>query len=207
MVMVDLKQHKRSTPHIQSKRKVLKLEDCNEKSIFDLSIYENEYFNTRFWKFIDLANENNGRKIKDNSKRFKELKKVILNIYLHLVMKIIIDTLLKGDKIIMFKKIFSMHITSLPTFKKFASKIRYKYIHAYSGVYPVIRVSLSERVMYSVSIVKRVHNRVMRLDAFYYPLMSSMISHKIKNENLKLNKEWATVLRSKKIKYESINHT
>jgi hypothetical protein len=34
-----------------------------------------------------------------------------------------------------------------------------------------------------------------------------MISHKIKNENLKLNKEWATVLRSKKIKYESINHT
>jgi len=175
--------------------------DVNEQDIFDLSIYENEYFNTRFWKFINAANEENGRKIADNSKRFKELKKVILNIYLKVLMQIVVDIILSGDRVFMFKRVFSMHLTGLPTFKKFASKVKYKYIHDFKGVYPVIRVAISERVMYSVSIIKRVHNRVMRLDAFYMPKMSSMISHKIINENLKLSNEWATVIRSNKSNY------
>jgi hypothetical protein len=208
--MVDLKDHKKGRVYIQDKSVALRLTEknnVNNKDVFDLSIYNNEYFDTRFWKFIDCANEENGRKIVNNSKRYKELKKVILNIYLRVFMTIVIDTLLNGDRIFMFKKTFYMHLTALPTFKKFAGKVKYKYIHDFKGVYPVLRVAISERVLYSVSIIRKVHNRVMRLDAFYKAHMSSMISHKIVNENLKLSNEWATVIRSNKINYVNRNNT
>lgn len=200
--MVDLKNHKKSRPLILDKRKKLCLIDnVYERSIFDLSIYDNEYFDTRFAKFIKRLNERNGRKIVAGSLRGKALKAVILNTYLRIALKIIVDTILNGDKIFFFKKIISIHLTELPTFRKFASKIKYKYIHQFDGVYPVLRVAISERVMYSISILKKVHNRGMRLNAFYYSHMSSMISYKIINDNLKLSKEWATVIRTNKIKY------
>jgi len=208
--MVDLKDHKKSTLYIKDKSRGLRLtkkDNANIKDIFDLSIYENEYFNSRFWKFIQIANEDNGRKIVDDSERYRELKKVMLNIYLRVMMKIVIDTILKGDKIFMFKKTFAMHLTALPTFKKLAGKVKYKYIHEYKGVYPVLRVSISERVLYSISILKKVHNKVMRLDAFYKPHMSAMISHKIINDNLKISNTWATVIRTNKINYVERNHT
>lgn len=201
MEMVDLKDHKKSKIRITDKRRRLKLIDnVVEANIFDENIYENDYFDDRLWKLVDRLNKRNGRKMKKGSINFRVLKKAILSVYLKLALKLIIDTLMKGERIILFKYVFAMHITELPTFRKFGSFLKYKYIHAFNGVYPVIRVAIGQRLLYSMAIMKKVHHRVMRLDAFYYKEMSSMISYKIEVDRMKFSKEWETIINSKKLK-------
>jgi len=201
--MKDLSSHKKGPLLIKNKRKILKLtkeHDVNEQNIFDHAIYDNDYFGDRYWKFINYNNEKNGRRLTRDSAAYKKLRITIMNTYLKVALTLIMDTLLRGERIVFFKHIMSLYLTSLPTFKMLSGKLKYKYIHAFQGTYPVIRPAIGERVIYAVSILRRIHNKAMRIDAFYYPTMSQMISHKLINENLKLSLEWESILSSKKLK-------
>ena len=123
------------------------------------------------------------------------VKSAVIGAYVKVLIRILVDQLIKGNKIVLFNSFMSMHIANLPPHRRLGN-VPYKYYRYYNGVYPVIRVAISPRVLYPISIKRRVHNRVMRIDAFYTPLMSRMISHRIKEKRQAYSDKWATILKS-----------
>ena len=201
--MEQLLSHKEKAARVLDKKKRLNLTkefDVKEGDINDFAVYDNDYFNDRYWKFIKKTKDRTGRRMEKDSVLYNNIKIVILHAYMKVFLRIVIDTILKGEKIVFFKQVITMHLTGLPSFRKYSNKIKYKYIHQWNGVYPVLRVAISPLVVYPLSIKRRIHNKAMRIDAFYKLKMSRMISYKMEEDNLKLSGEWNTIIDTKLLK-------
>jgi len=196
----DTADHPKGIVYIKDKRKKLRLTEQDgaiEKNIIDKEFFETEDFNNRFHLFMEKVLSRNNKRLKRDSVRYRQVRRVIIGIYARVLVRILLDQLLKGNRILFYNSFMSMHITQLPTHRKLGN-VPYKYFRKLRGIYPVIRVAISPIILFPRAIKKRVHHRVMRIDAFYTPLMSGMISHKIEKERMIFSKEWYTILKKQK---------
>ena len=199
----DLKQHDRGKIYIKDPTGWLRLrkkDGATIKYADDLSLYDTEGFNDRYHRFIEKVAKRDNRKIKRDSLVYQKIKTTVIKTYIRVLIKILVDQMLKGNKVLWHEHVFSMHIGNMTPKHWYRRVLRYRYIRAFKGQFPIIVLAVSTRILYSMRTNKQKRTSekkgLLFLHAFYKKEMSKMISHKIVNDKQKYSDDWNTILKS-----------
>ena len=148
-------------------------------------------------KFMDRVIANNGKKTKKGSQDYMAAGKVIIRLYAKSLISVMVNLLLRGDKVIFYKHGFTAHLTPLPTYRKINGK-GYEYYRGLKGVYPIIRVAMNPFFIIPIAIRQRIDNKALRIDATYTQRFSKMVTHEITKNNRQYSEEWRTLIKFNK---------
>jgi len=167
----------------------------------DLALYDNGEFNPRYLRFVKLAREANGKSPKLNfeTKKYQEITKTTLGIYFRALLNVHVQNILIGNRILFSYHILSFHISDYRKDKLWIRKIKYKYIQAFRGIFPVLSVGVKPRILGMTAGRLKTEVEAVKLYAYFTNKMSRMISYQIINENTKYNQDWYKIFKKHKV--------
>lgn len=124
------------------------------------------------------------RNIQPGSQRFEKMYRAILRAYMRVLTKIIMDTVLNGDRLFIGKKLMSFHLFDMPSYFR-VFRLAYKYHHKIRGAYPVLKTAVHRSRIRAISISRATNPIAFLLNTGVSKRMSGMITHKIVNEGVK----------------------
>jgi len=159
------------------------LRDPKEIYVQGESFREDERIQNGFNKVILDAAARNKKKLKKGSVRYNKLFAAVVRAYLRVLTKVIVETVVGGDRIFIGKKLLSFHIFNMPPYFS-AYKIRYKYHRKLRGDFPILRVGIHKHRLKMISIGRQTHENAFLINSGIRREMSSMITHKIIKEKI-----------------------
>ncbi len=171
--------------------------------VTDMKFYDNPYFIDRYHKFFERTKKKESR-LKKGSLIYNNLMRAIILSYIKTLIKIIVNEIVNGNKII-YSSTFSFMVSSMRTDRRLVKKLKYKYIHEYKGQFPLLRIGTFRYFLIQKSKEHNCSLMAMYISGFLGNITNRMVAHKIIKENIKYSKEWQPILeiKSKWINYKS----
>ena len=130
------------------------------------------------------AASRNKKRLSPDSTRYAKLYKTIIKAYMRVLIKLIVETVLGGDKLFLGNKLMSFHLFDMPPlFKGF--KISYKYHHKINGAFPILRTSIHRNRLVMMGKARNTWHTAFMINSGITKKMSGMMTNKIINEKIR----------------------
>ena len=176
--------HKVGQPVVYHEKTYFKLKDARYLTITGGKYKEDPIVKKRISTFIDGLLIKRGRNYKNGSQSYTRIFGVLVSIYGRAITSVILDVVLRGDRIFLGMNLFSFHIFNMPGWFK-EPRMTYRYYRKLNGDYPIMRVGLQLRRLYDLGRARGMSRTAFYLGAGIGKKVSGMITNKIRNEEVK----------------------